>query len=507
MKSCRISSIARGTFGSLPLMNHRAGLVVCSLLISVSLCSFPLRAAAAIDTSGWTAQQDHKNMMDQLGIKALRPGPSGRAGATNEANYDPAKANPFPDLPELLTLKNGKKVTTAEMWWKDRRPEIAEDFEREVYGRVPKNVPKVTWTVVSNINNGLVGAISANGKELIGFVDNSSYPAIKVEIKMTVVTPANAKGPVPVLMMFGGFGGSGMPRPVGTPEPTNRFANFGGPFKDPPSTQQLLAAGWGYATIVPNSIQADNGAGLTKGIIGLCNKGQPRRPNDWGALRAWAWGAARGLDYLETDPTVDAKKIGIEGVSRYGKAALVTMAFEPRFAVVLVGSSGEGGAKLHRRNFGEAVENLTASGQYHWMAGNFLKYGAAESSFGSMNAGDIPVDAHQLIALCAPRPTFISYGIPERGDANWLDQQGSYMAAVAAGPAFRLLGARDLGVKEDYRTAQKPAVDVGLVEGELAWRQHDGGHEDRTNMKHFIEWANRMLRYEPAAAKQEALTR
>ena len=132
--------------------------------------------------------------------------------------------------------------------------------------------------------------------------------------------------------------------------------------------------------------------------------------------------------------------MGIEGVSRYGKAALVTMAFEPRFAVVLVGSSGEGGAKPHRRNFGEAVENLTGSGEYHWMAGNFLKYGAAEASFGSRNAGDLPVDAHQLIALCAPRPTFVSYGIPDKGDALWLDQQGSYMATVAAGPVFRLLG-------------------------------------------------------------------
>jgi len=139
-------------------------------------------------------------------------------------------------------------------------------------------------------------------------------------------------------------------------------------------------------------------------------------------------GAARGLDYLETDPAVDARHVGIEGVSRYGKAALVAMAFEPRFAMALIGSSGEGGAKLHRRNFGEAVENLTGSGEYHWMAGNFLKYGAAESSFGSKNAGDLPVDAHTLIALCAPRLTFISYGVPERGDANWLDQQGSYMA-------------------------------------------------------------------------------
>jgi hypothetical protein len=248
--------------------------------------------------------------------------------------------------------------------------------------------------------------------------------------------------------------------------------------------------------INPNSIQPDNGAGLTKGIIGLVNKGQARKPDDWGSLRAWAWGAARGLDYLETDPAVDARKVGIEGVSRYGKAALVTLAFEPRFALALVGSSGEGGAKLHRRNFGEAVENLTGSGEYHWMAGNFLKYGAAESAFGSKNAGDLPVDAHELIALCAPRPTFISYGIPERGDANWLDQQGSYMATVAAGPVFRLLGARDIGEKENYRTAQMPPVNTGLLDGELAWRQHDGGHEDRSNMKYFIAWASRQLKHD-----------
>ena len=266
-------------------------------------------------------------------------------------------------------------------------------------------------------------------------------------------------------------------------------------FNDPPSNEQLIAAGWGYASIVPRSIQADNGAGLTKGIIGLVNKGQPRKPDDWGSLRAWAWGAARGLDYMETDPAVDANKVGIEGVSRYGKAALVTLAFESRFALALVGSSGEGGAKLHRRNFGEAVENLTGSGEYHWMAGNFLKYGAAEASFGSKNAGDIPVDAHQLIALCAPRPTFISYGIPEKGDANWLDQQGSYMATVAAGPVYRLLGVRDIGEKSGYRTAKMPPVNTSMMEGELAWRQHDGGHEDRSNMKYFIAWANKMLKY------------
>jgi hypothetical protein len=431
---------------------------------------------------------DHTDMMAQLGITALRPGPSGTPGRPNPANYDPEKANPFPDYPEVLTLKNGQKVTTPEMWWKQRRPEIVEDFEREVVGRVPKNVPKVTWQVTETVNT-TVGDLPVIAKQLIGHVDNSAFPAISVDIKMAVVTPAGAKSPVPALMMFGQGTLPGAGRGFGA-------GRAGGP-TDPPSTNQLIAAGWGYVSLSWASIQADNGAGLTQGIIGLTNHGAHRQPDQWGALRAWAWGAARGLDYLETDPAVDAKRVGIEGVSRYGKAALITMAFEPRFAVVLVGSSGEGGAKPHRRNFGEAVENLTGTGEYHWMAGNFLKYGAAESKFGSKTANDLPVDSHELIALCAPRPTFISYGVPEKGDANWLDQQGSFMATVAAGPVFRLLGVRDLGVTEDYRSVKMPPHDTDLLDGTLAWRQHDGGHEDQSNMKHFIRWANRLLHHTP----------
>lgn len=228
------------------------------------------------------------------------------------------------------------------------------------------------------------------------------------------------------------------------------------------------------------------------------NKGQPRKPDDWGALRAWGWGASRALDYLETDTLVDAKKVGIEGVSRYGKAALVTMAFDQRFAVVLVGSSGKGGATLQRRVFGEAVESLAGGGGYHWMAGNYLKYATEESSFGKKTGCDLPVDSHELIALCAPRPTFISYGIPEKGDAKWLDQMGSYKATVAAGSVFKLLGAKDLGVSNDYHTEKMPAVLTGLLDGELAWRQHNGGHTDAPNFQFFIPWANRELKYEKA---------
>lgn len=431
---------------------------------------------------------DHSNMMEQLGIKTLRPGPSGDEKAPNHANYDESAANPFPNYPELLRLKNGQPVTTAEVWRKQRRLEIIEDFEREVFGRVPPTVPKIAWTVVKTVDD-KVGPYPVVAKELIGHADNSSYPEISVDIQMVVVTPAWAKKPVPIMMMFGRAALPSAP----VPALYARFAALAGP--DPPASVQLIADGWGYAMLNPVSVQADNGAGLTKGIIGLVNKGQPRKPEDWGALRAWAWGASRGLDYLETDAAIDAKHAGIEGVSRYGKAALVTMAFDTRFAVVLVGSSGEGGVKPHRRNFGEEVENLTGSGGYHWMAGNFLKYGAAEATFGSKNAGDLPVDSHELIALCAPRLTFISYGVPEKGDAKWLDQQGSFMATVAAGPAFRLLGAKDIGITEDYRTAAMPPVNTGLLEGQLAWRQHDGGHTDGPNWKYFIPWADKQIQH------------
>jgi hypothetical protein len=167
-------------------------------------------------------------MLEQLGITKLRPGRNGNPNATNNpANYDEAKANPFPDWPDPLKLNNGQKVTTAEMWRKQRRPEIVEDFEREVIGRVPKDVPKVTWTVTTQATDRVVGDLPVIAKQLNGRVDNSAYPAIEVNIQMTLVTPKDAKGPVPVLMMFGGFfGGSGLPRRAGEPAPTNRFSRF-----------------------------------------------------------------------------------------------------------------------------------------------------------------------------------------------------------------------------------------------------------------------------------------
>jgi lysophospholipase L1-like esterase len=456
------------------------------------------------DTKNWTAAQDHQQMMDQLGIKALRPGPSGNEQDPNHANYDEAKANPFPKLPDVLVLGNGRKVTTREEWSK-RRAELVELFEHEVYGRVPRNVPKVTWTVTAT-DTGTIAGRRVIGKQLVGHVDNSAYTDIIVDIAATLVLPADAKR-APLMIMFRpGNLDQALGRPAPPPTPGRPAFSFPlpPPGSDAPATDQLVADGWGFIFLNPTSIQADNGAGLTKGIIGLVNKGQPRKPDDWGALRAWAWGASRTLDYLETDAAVNAKEVGIEGVSRYGKAALVTMAFDTRFATVLIGSSGEGGAKLHRRNWGEAVENLTGSGEYHWMAGNFLKYGASDATFGSKNAGDLPVDAHELLALCAPRLTFVSYGVPEKGDAKWLDHVGSFMAAVAAQPVFRLLGAKDLGVSDDYANAKMPPVNVGLLDGQLAWRQHDGGHTDAPNWKYFLAWSDFFFkrRFTPSNAVQ-----
>ncbi len=411
-------------------------------------------------------------MMELLGIKELRRGANPRdPNAENAVNYDEAKANPFPNLPEALELKNGEKVTTAEIWWSKRRPEIVEDFDREVYGRVPQNTPKVNWKLAV-AEKQTRGDVSVIMKRLVGHVDNSSYPLVDVEIQLTLTTPAEAKGPVPVIMEFG-FGGRGFgpPRAAGAP---------GGGRAGPSWQEQVLAKGWGYAIIVPNTIQADNGAGLTRGIIGLCNKGQPRKADDWGALRAWAWGASRALDYFETDEAVDAKRVGIEGLSRYGKAAIVAMAYDERFAIGFIGSSGAGGAKLHRRNFGELVENVASSGEYHWMAGNYLKYA------GPLTWNDLPVDSHELVALCAPRPVFISVG-SQQVEGGWIDAKGMFLAGVGAGPVYTLLGKKDLG------TTEFPPQETALIDGEVAFRQHSGGHTTGPNWPTFLAFAERYL--------------
>lgn len=509
-----MSRILRST----PLLPFMGLLFGATAVVAQEAAVAPVAASSAVI---FTTRQDHQNMLEQLGITKLRPGRNSQENAPNAANYDETKANPYPTLPEILKLRSGGRVTSPEQWWKNRRPEIVELLESEVYGRIPANVPRVSWEV-RETREIQAGGEPAVQQHIVGIVDNAACPEIQVNISMSLTLPKDAAGPVPVLMTFGwtpfepspfAFGGRG---------------NRGQDGPRPPSREdKLIAAGWGCAILNPNTVQADAGgfqrnpfdrnakeddkpvgAGLTRGVIGLTNLGQPREPEDWGALRAWAWGASRGLDYLESEPAVNAKRVGIAGVSRYGKAALVALAFDERFRMGLIASSGAGGTKLYRRDFGESLENLASSGAYHWMAGNYIKYSADESTFGRRTADDLPVDSHMTLALCAPRLTFISHGIPERGDAHWLDHQGSFMAAIAAQPVFRLLGARDLGRGDDYRTESMPAVNVDLLEGELAWRQHDGGHTDEPNIEHFIRWADKAFAKEdgrePAASPAQS---
>ena len=285
-------------------------------LVCILAAFLPARAQTPAPVI-FTADQDRQNMMDQLGIKALRPGPSGNEKAPNHANYDAAKANPFPNIPDPLIMNDGQKVTSAKAWWEQRRPELVEMYSKYVYGRVPANVPKVTWTVTA-VDRERLGFTPVIAKDIVGLVDNSTTPAISVRLHMTLVTPADAKGPVPVLMMFGRAGSPAPNEPSG--DELDRinsawksllvqqdsslkdvFAEHPAwqpvkatPFQfpqlnedgDSPNQWQLVAAGWGFVLFDPASVQADDGAGLTRGIIGLVNQGQPRKPEDWGALRA-----------------------------------------------------------------------------------------------------------------------------------------------------------------------------------------------------------------------------
>ncbi len=485
--------------------------VSAGLIFSAATC-LRLPLARAIDGAApvkMTKAEDHTRTMGLLHIAELRRGKAGRDKTDpNFANYDESKANPYPDLPDPLTLKNGKKVKTAADWWNKRRPEIVEDFDREVYGRVPKATPKAKWEIAGT-TTGKNGEVDIVTKQLVGVVDNSLDPQIEVRIALTLTTPAAASGPVPVVMQFGGFGfggGRGVQPPEGPPYGPNAFSPVPAGFGVPPAgarggapppgaagrgqagptwQQQVLAKGWGYATLNPGSIQADNGAGLTLGIIGLCNKGQPRKLDDWGALRAWAWGASRAIDYFETDKAVDARHIAIEGHSRYGKAAIVALAYEPRMWTAYVSSSGEGGAKLHRRNWGEIIENVAGVDEYHWMAGNFLKYA------GPLNWNDLPVDSHELVAMIAPRPVFLSAGKggydAEPGGDSWVDAKGTFLAGAGAGPVYELLGKKGLGASEF------PPIETLIATGDVAFRQHSSGHTDQPNWPFFLDFASKHM--------------
>jgi pimeloyl-ACP methyl ester carboxylesterase len=431
-----------------------------------------------------TAERERE--MKVLGITAMEPGVTAYdIGKPGNANYDESVANPYPKLPDVLTMNDGTKVKTPAQW-KKRREEIKAMFDENVYGKYPAHIPSVTWTV-DKVENITVADVPVIVKHVTGHVDNSAYPAITVDIHADIVTPASTKGKkVPVIIGGGSirtFTPPAGPRP--TPPPGTVVHGLSSPPDPPNSSKLLLEKGWGFVSRSSNEVQSDNGASLDKGIIGLVNKGQPRKMDDWGVLRAWAWGDSKILDYLQTDPDVDGTKVGVMGHSRGGKAALVALVDDPRLAIGYISSSGAGGADLYRRNYGETMGNIAGSNEFHWFAGNFMRYAAVGHS-----ANEMPVDSHEFIALVAPRPVFIGGGalitdpqyVP--GDA-WQDAQGMFIAAVAASPVWDLLGAKGLG------TTTFPPMGTFIDSGDVAFRQHQYGHTPAPNWPYFIEFADK----------------
>lgn len=450
---------------------------------------------AAVAKKRAIAEVDRQKMIDQLSIEPPEPLPPAEedpnrpqylfqkegsnnwydeAGNThvrsswgNWSNYDESKAGGY-TLPDPLTLKNGKLVNDPQTWWQQRRPEILHDFLTEIYGKIPENMPKVTFEVSEVDSTTLEG--KAIMKKVVGYIDNARYPDATPSINITMYTPANATGPVPMMVKA-------------TTEFRFPFPPREGDDPGPTPMEQVLALGWGYATVNTGDIQEDSGAGLHEGIIGLVNEEKPRKPEDWGVLAAWSWGLSRVLDYFETDVSVDAKQVGIQGHLRWGKTALLAAALDQRWAIVFSSCSGAMGASLEKRNWGETIDNVAGTDEYHWMAGNFLKYGG--------HWEDMPVDAHQLIALIAPRPVFITGGTQDQ----WSDPHGEFLACVAASPVYRLLGKKGVG------TTNMPAPDVALTSGELAFRNHDGGHTDLVDWPVFLKFAQRYLKVPSAKGK------
>jgi hypothetical protein len=365
------------------------------------------------------------------------------------SNYDEAKVRSY-TLPDPLVLAGGKAVRNARTWQNERRPEILRLYETEIYGRIPANAPTVKWEVTETDPQARGGR--AVMKRIVGAL---AQTAAAPQIKVTLYTPVSATRPVPIILLVN-FGGGPAPPPQST-------ASAGAPARpippDPAVAAAIIDRGWGYATVGYQDIQPDRKDAWTGGVIGLTlTPGQTQpAPDEWGTIGAWAWGISRIIDYLETDRSVDAKRIAIHGHSRLGKTVLWASARDERIAAVFSSCAGEMGSALARRDWGETVDDMAQN--FPWQfAGNFQKWP------GRWN--DMPVDAHMLIALSAPRPVFVTGGTADQ----WADPVGEFLATVAAGPVYRLLGKKDLGV------AQLPPLDTPLTDGDLGWHYHTGGH-------------------------------
>jgi len=389
------------------------------------------------------------------------------------SNYSEEKVAPY-TLPDPLVLQNGQPVTSAEIWWKQRRPEILRFYETEIYGRVPAGAPRVRWEVSEMDPQARDGA--ALMKRVVGHVgDKPDGP----RMNLTVFLPAKTTGPVPTLLSISfGFGAGRGGKTAAKVPADGKDSKGRGPLPAFDAIGEVLGRGWGYASLAYTDIQPDRSNQWTQGVIGqTLREGQTQPdPDEWGTISAWAWGISRAIDYLEADKAVQPKQIAITGVSRLGKTVLWAAAQDERVAAVFSVVSGEMGAALIRRDWGETLDDMAQNFGYQF-AGNFQKW------VGRWN--DLPVDQHMLIALCAPRPVYVNGGLTDQ----WSDPKGEFLSMVAAGPVYRLLGKQDLG------TAELPALDAPLTSGDLAFHYHSGGHMAvPADWKAFLDFAERHFR-------------
>lgn len=391
--------------------------------------------------------------------KAPSPDPTVVAGIP--VNYDEAKAGAY-TLADPLTFSNGAPVNTAREWFTRRRPEIERLFEDDQFGHDPGRPAYEHFDVTDKGTPALDG--KAIRKQItISFSKDPGWP----RIHLLVYLPAAARKPVPMFFSinFGAIQNAvddpGItPHRVWNPKTNTLVAPPKGRGFGRINAAALLDAGFGVATFYYGDVDPDYAAGFSNGIRArYLNPGQTQRaPDDWGAIAAWAWGMSRVQDYFETDKSIDATRVAIHGVSRLGKTVMWAGAHDQRFAAVIASCSGEGGAALSHRNYGETIAHLTAPSRFPYQfAANYAKY----SGF----PDNAPMDANLLIALIAPRPLLLQTGSTDR----WSDPKGEFLAEVAAGPVYTLLGKQGLGT-DIWPAAGEPILH------DLAYYMHDGGH-------------------------------
>lgn len=411
--------------------------------------------------------------------RAARPPASVVAGIP--VNYDESKVGTY-TLPNPLVLADGKPVRDAKTWYKQRRPEIVRLFEENQFGRAPGRPSQMSFDVfdrgtpVSFTGPPSPGGDSAAASSLPGpevkairkqvtiyFTADKSGP----KMDLLIYLPAAAHKPAPLLLCISFSANSSTvadpgvkPGEIWDPRQNKRVPAAQGRSFGRLPVGQILSAGFGVATFYYGDVDPDSLGGFPYGIRATYLKpGQTERgPDDWGSIAAWAWGMSRAIDYLDTDSGVDAKRIAIMGVSRLGKTVMWEGASDTRVALVIASCSGEGGAALSRRYYGETIAHLVAPSRYPYQfAINYQKY--------AQHVDQNPVDANLLVSLIAPRPLLLQTGSTD----YWSDPKGEFLAAVAAGPVYKLLGADPLDT-DVWPPAGTPILHT------LGYYMHEGGH-------------------------------